>query len=511
MMMIRIEQTRIPMRIFRLLPPLLILLSLCLALAGTATAQGTSPTSAELRRMQETLRLLGFDPGGVDGLLGSGTRSAIRNFQTRHRLPVTGSPDSALRERLERELLRAIQSELTALGFDPGEADGLWGERTANAIGAYRRQNNSRAATGGASPELLRQLRDSRQARDRRQETEAADIRTLQASLTVLGFDTGGVDGALGPSTRSSIRAFQQRNGLNADGQASAVLRARVGTELVRFIQQRLKALGFEPGTVDGQVGDLTRAAIHAFEQRQGLNPTGEPTAALAAQLETTFRSRQQSPTVESEQLRQVQQRLKALGYDPGPIDGRPGPGTREAIRRYQRSLDRPETGELTPELLTRLTAADPPAEGDAATAELSTAELISEIQARLNSLGYNAGPTDGQPGPRTESSIRSAQRHLGLPETGRPSRQLLERLRNTPVDQARAPPIRGRRLANGNTEVRGMLQMQHAGNGELLGCSIDGVQLDRAWCTPFVDRSTTDNCRAVIRPDTRVLLVKCS
>lgn len=488
---------------------LLALILLSLSAAGPASL-ALAQATLELRRMQATLSLLGSDPGDIDGLLGPGTRSAIRDFQRRHGLSVTGDPDPALRKRLERELLRAIQTELAALGFDPGEADGLWGERTADAIRDFQRRNNL-SGPGEAGPELLRQLRQSRQSGTRRVADEAADIRILQASLTVLGFDTGGVDGALGPSTRGAIRDFQQRHGLNPDGRANAVLRARVEDEQVRFIQQRLKALGFEPGSVDGQVGDMTRSAIRAFEQSQGLKPGGQPDAALAARLETAFRARQPPPEVGTHQLRLVQQRLKVLGFDPGPIDGQSGPGTREAIRRYQRSIGHPETGELTPELLARLTAGDPPTGVDAPAAKLaSDAELTSEIQARLNSLGYSAGPTDGQPGPRTETAVRHAERQLGLPATGHPSQLLLDVLRNTPVDQARAPPARGRQLANGNTEVHGLLQMQYAGDGELLGCSIKGVQLDLSWCTPFAERSDTSNCRAVIRPDTRVLMVKC-
>ncbi len=35
----------------------------------------------------------------------------------------------------------------------------------------------------------------------------------------------------------------------------------------VRAVQDRLKALGFDPGPIDGRYGELTRAAIRAFEK----------------------------------------------------------------------------------------------------------------------------------------------------------------------------------------------------------------------------------------------------
>jgi len=43
----------------------------------------------------------------------------------------------------------------------------------------------------------------------------------------------------------------------------------------------------------------------------------------------------------------QAQERLKAAGFDPGPIDGVLGPQTRAALRRYQASQRVPATGAL--------------------------------------------------------------------------------------------------------------------------------------------------------------------
>jgi peptidoglycan hydrolase-like protein with peptidoglycan-binding domain len=46
-------------------------------------------------------------------------------------------------------------------------------------------------------------------------------------------------------------------------------------------------------------------------------------------------------------QVRQVQERLKAGGFDPGPIDGTLGPRTKEALRQHQAKYGLPETGVL--------------------------------------------------------------------------------------------------------------------------------------------------------------------
>lgn len=50
-----------------------------------------------------------------------------------------------------------------------------------------------------------------------------------------------------------------------------------------QWLQSRLTAHGYACGPIDGVIGDKTRAALRAFQSRQGLNPTGvadEPTIA---------------------------------------------------------------------------------------------------------------------------------------------------------------------------------------------------------------------------------------
>jgi hypothetical protein len=72
------------------------------------------------------------------------------------------------------------------------------------------------------------------------------------------------------------------------------------------------------------------------------------------------------SPTrtfIPRSQIRAVQEALANLGFDPGPIDGSVGRGTRRAISEYQRWQGLAETGELTAEVVAQLAPnyADPP------------------------------------------------------------------------------------------------------------------------------------------------------
>ncbi len=54
----------------------------------------------------------------------------------------------------------------------------------------------------------------------------------------------------------------------------------------VAFYQTRLANLGYDPGPIDGYLGDRTTAAIRAFQQARGLPVTGE----LSPDVETAIR-----------------------------------------------------------------------------------------------------------------------------------------------------------------------------------------------------------------------------
>jgi len=56
----------------------------------------------------------------------------------------------------------------------------------------------------------------------------ADEKRLLQTRLTAAGFDTGGIDGRIGPDTRAAIRRYQAAAGLVADGFATAALLERL-------------------------------------------------------------------------------------------------------------------------------------------------------------------------------------------------------------------------------------------------------------------------------------------
>ena len=51
-------------------------------------------------------------------------------------------------------------------------------------------------------------------------------VKQIQALLTYLGYDPGGVDGSLGKNTRAAVLAFQAREGLATDGSPGPMTQA---------------------------------------------------------------------------------------------------------------------------------------------------------------------------------------------------------------------------------------------------------------------------------------------
>jgi len=71
--------------------------------SAPARRKGSARTAAsreQVRAVQQALKDKGYDPGDIDGAMGPKTRAAIRDFQRKEGLNVTGRIDAATRERL---------------------------------------------------------------------------------------------------------------------------------------------------------------------------------------------------------------------------------------------------------------------------------------------------------------------------------------------------------------------------------------------------------------------------
>jgi len=123
-----------------------------------------------------------------------------------------------------------------------------------------------------------------------------AALMQVQERLRQMGAYNGRVDGVWGPDSQSALERFQQGRGLQVTGQLNQATAATLGLNPVELLAAR-------PGPA-----------------------TGADAAPLAAASNTLSRSA----------VRNVQARLRALGFYRGSVDGAWGPGTQAAVERFQ-------------------------------------------------------------------------------------------------------------------------------------------------------------------------------
>ena len=209
----------------------------------------------------------------------------------------------------------------------------------------------------------------------------------LQQALNALGYDTNGADGKFGKGTERAVKAYQQANGLTADGKAgiktlaqlysgSSVSGSTSGTasseiytaknpntlqsgdsgSKVTQLQNALKLLGFYTGGVDGKFGSGTKKAVMQFQRVNGLTVDGlagtQTQKLLYSQVDSGVSGGSSSSGSSSSgssgftrTLRKgytgadviaVQQKLKELGFYSGSVDGVYGTGSIAAVKKFQ-------------------------------------------------------------------------------------------------------------------------------------------------------------------------------
>lgn len=71
-------------------------------LVATKPADDAALNRKDIAEMQERLNHLGYNAGGVDGLAGNRTRSALRHYQADHNIPADGFPSQKMLDTLRR-------------------------------------------------------------------------------------------------------------------------------------------------------------------------------------------------------------------------------------------------------------------------------------------------------------------------------------------------------------------------------------------------------------------------
>jgi peptidoglycan hydrolase-like protein with peptidoglycan-binding domain len=234
------------------------------------------------RDIQRDLTILSFDPCGIDGIFGPGTRAAVTNWQQQNgftqssyltreqinRLDAQAARRAAEleaeaeRARAEKERLdRAFWVETGAQGDEPG-------------LRAYLERFPDGAFAGQATEQLGEiefAKRQAAVAEDKAAWDQAADTNTAGGYQTYLQvFPTG----AFAAEAGARIAAI---NAPEPSDDAAIAAETPLGLDgiTLRLIEARLAQLGLEPGAVDGGLDVDSRRAIRNFQQDRKLNITG--------------------------------------------------------------------------------------------------------------------------------------------------------------------------------------------------------------------------------------------
>ena len=239
----------------------------------------------------------------------------------------------------------------------------------------------------------------------------------------------------------------------------------------VVMLQNRLQELGYLTSAADGQYGQMTESAVLAFQETNGLTPTGIADDSTQSILYSTAAKQAPVDTAnqDSDAIR-LQQKLIVWGFMVGGADGVVGDATKTAVAEFKEYIYASNAAlyaaYATPEPTPEPTLA-PDAQPVAIDVPLNETVIASEsgfdgeitedimkfvdgeypftiyrqlvqtgdsgaevwrVQRRLRALGYLYKP-DGSYGALTENALKYFQKKNGLQETGAADQATQEKL----------------------------------------------------------------------------------
>ena len=278
-----------------------------------------------------------------------------------------------------------------------------------------------------------------------------SDVKDLQTKLKKLGYYDAYVDGDYGDTTVAAVKAFQKKYNLTADGIAgketlkkldSAYKNAdsdkdddslRMGDSgsAVKDLQTKLKKLGYYDGTVDSTFGSGTYAAVRAFQKKYNLTADGVAGSETLKKLDSAYKNADSDKDDDSlrkgatgSAVKDLQTKLKKLGFYNASIDGDYGDTTVAAVKAFQKKYNLTADGVAGSETLKKLDSAYKNADSNTSTDDDSlrkgaTGTAVKTLQTNLKKLGFYTAYVDGSFGATTESAVKAFQRKYGLTADG--------------------------------------------------------------------------------------------
>ena len=445
--------------------------------SSSATRLEKGSTGSDVKDLQTKLKKLGYYDAYVDGDYGDTTVAAVKAFQKKYNLTADGiagketlkkldsayknadsdKDDDSLRMGDSGSAVKDLQTKLKKLGYYSGTVDSTFGSGTYAAVRAFQKKYNL-TADGVAGSETLKKLdsvyKNANSAKDDdslRMGDSGSAVKDLQTKLKKLGYYSGTVDSTFGSGTYAAVRAFQKKYNLTADGVAGSEtlkkldsayknadsdkdddsLRKGATGSAVKDLQTKLKKLGFYNAYVDGSYGDTTVAAVKAFQKKYNLTADGVAGSETLKKLDSAYKNADSDKDDGSlrkgatgSAVKDLQTKLKKLGFYNASIDGDYGDTTVAAVKAFQKKYNLTADGVAGSETLKKLDSAYKNADSNTSTDDDSlrkgaTGTAVKTLQTNLKKLGFYTAYVDGSFGSTTESAVKAFQKKYGLTADG--------------------------------------------------------------------------------------------
>ncbi len=340
----------------------------------------TGDSGSDVEKLQQRLKELKYYTGAVDGRYGSSMTTAVKRFQSALGLDTTGIATA----NLQRMIYSSAAPTYTGNSFTDTDNTISFGDTDDQDYGATPTKKPSSSSSSGSSSGSSSSGSSSSSSGyvSLSYGDTGTRVRNLQSSLKTLGYYNGAVDGVYGSGTVAAVKRFEKAYGKTQTGIATAALQTKLFS------------------------GDAKRYA----------EPT--PAPAQGTSYETL------SPGDTGTRVKQLQQRLKELGYFTANVGGNYLTETTKAVKSFQDALGLETTGVATASLQRKLFASSAPANtrNTASYVKLQkndTGAWVTALQNRLKELGYLRSSVDGVYGSSTAAAVKLFEQAYGKTQTG--------------------------------------------------------------------------------------------
>ena len=207
----------------------------------------------------------------------------------------------------------------------------------------------------------------------------------------------------------------------------------------VKDLQTKLKKLGYYDAYVDGDYGDTTVAAVRAFQKKYNLTADGIAGKETLKKLDSAYKNANSAKDDDSLRMgdsgsavKDLQTKLKKLGYYDGTVDSTFGSGTYAALKAFQKKYNLTADGVAGSETLKKLDSAYKNADSDKDDDSLrkgATGSAVKDLQTKLKKLGFYNAYVDGSYGDTTVAAVKAFQKKYNLTADGVAGSETLKKL----------------------------------------------------------------------------------